>query len=222
MLLKAIVTRFIEQLRISSSDAGRRRGGGLVEITELFDALKPAGHIGRVSHQQQRHAMLRTGFADQFQNHVLISHIDIRRRLVGQQKRRAVGQRSGDGYSLLLADRQLARPMAQAVAQADSAEQLAGTGAIGALAGKTHSQQNILERGERRQQIERLEDKTDPLGAETITGRFRQDGNVVTVYDYRTAVGRADPRDDVQQGATALPLEPSIPAQRRPARTVRR
>ena len=55
------------------------------------------------------------------------------------------------GHALLLADRKLRRPMIHAVSQADALQQFFCPLRFDAFAGKTHPQQHVLERRERRQ-----------------------------------------------------------------------
>ena len=61
--------------------------------------------------------------------HALDLHVvEVGGRLVGQEQGRVVGQRPGDGDPLLLAARQVAGPVAQALAEADPLEQRHGLG----------------------------------------------------------------------------------------------
>ena len=72
-------------------------------------------------------------------------------------------QRPGARDPLLLAARHLARPVAEPVAQPDGVDDLVEPGRVGLAAGEGQRQQDVLLRGQRRDQVERLEDEADPL-----------------------------------------------------------
>ena len=55
--------------------------------------------------------------------------------------------------ALLLTDRQLARPVVQAFAQADLLQQMPGPGRVGATAAEAHAQEHVLQGGEAGQQM---------------------------------------------------------------------
>src|SRR6266540_2698398 len=86
--------------------------------------------------------------------------------LVGKDDRGRGRQRPGGGDPLLLAAGELARPVAQAVTQADGVDHPVDPGAVGLGAGQGHRQLDVLRGGQRRQQVERLEDEADTLAAQ--------------------------------------------------------
>src|SRR6266508_3434295 len=86
--------------------------------------------------------------------------------LVGEHDRGRGRQRPGGGDPLLLAAGELARPVAQAVTQADGVDHPVDPGAVGLGAGQGHRQLDVLRGGQRRQQVERLEDEADTLAAQ--------------------------------------------------------
>ena len=96
--------------------------------------------------------------------------IEIPRRLVGQEQQRIVGERPGDGDSLPFADGELRRKMPRPVRHADQRQQFLGLADAFAAAARSleHGDLHVFERGERRQEMERLEDETQRLGAKAV------------------------------------------------------
>ncbi len=89
-------------------------------------------------------------------------------RLIGQQQRRLVGQRAGDGDPLLLATRQLVRPMVRPIRQPHQAQQL-GDPLLAQLRLRRDQAQrhlDVLGGGQDGQQPEGLEDEADALAPE--------------------------------------------------------
>ena len=86
------------------------------------------------------------------------ARIEIAGRLVGEKQQRSIGQRPGDRHPLLLAARQLRRPMVDAGVEAETVEQRRG--ALGrrllAGAGDQLRQDHILQRREFRQEMVEL------------------------------------------------------------------
>src|SRR6266511_4190172 len=91
--------------------------------------------------------------------------------LVGKDDRGRGRQRPGGGDPLLLAARELARPVAQAVTQADGVEHPVDPGAVGLAAGQAHRQLDVLRGGQRRQQGERLEAEADMIALKRPDGK---------------------------------------------------
>ena len=71
------------------------------------------------------------------------------------------GQRPGDGDALLLAAGQLGRPVLEAVAEADGVDDAVEPRLVGLAAGERQRQRDVLGGGQRRDQVERLEDEAD-------------------------------------------------------------
>ena len=76
------------------------------------------------------------------------------------------GQRAGHGDALLLAAGELARAVPQPVAQADGADHAVEPRRVGLPAGEVERQRDVLQRGERRDQVEGLEDEADLVAPE--------------------------------------------------------
>ena len=90
--------------------------------------------------------------------------VQIAGRLVRQNQGRVVDQCPCDGNALLLASRQLGRPMSRAIHEPDAPEQLHGS--VMTLAsrytGIDERQLDVSRRGQSRQKIEVLEHEPDP------------------------------------------------------------
>ena len=86
--------------------------------------------------------------------------------LVGEDDRRAAGQGAGHGDALLLAAGELAGPVVEAVGEADGVDDLVEPCRVGLAAGQVHGQRDVLDRGQRRHQVERLEDEADAVAAQ--------------------------------------------------------
>jgi hypothetical protein len=90
--------------------------------------------------------------------------IEVAGRLVGQQQHRLVGQRPGDGDALLLAARQLRRPMLEALAKPQPLQQRSASPRLRVLArrpGDELGNGDVLHCGELRQQMVELVDEAD-------------------------------------------------------------
>ena len=92
--------------------------------------------------------------------------VEIAGRLVGQDQRRIVGQRARDRDALLLAARELRRVVMPAIVQPDFVEQRLRARRRIPPAGDLHRHQDVLERRQRRHQVEELEDEADLLAAQ--------------------------------------------------------
>ena len=88
---------------------------------------------------------------------------------VGSSANRTVGrvtQRACHRDALLLAARQLGRPVREPIGQADALDELAQPCLVDRAAGDLRRQQDVLPRGQHRQQVEELEDEADVLAAQ--------------------------------------------------------
>ena len=93
-------------------------------------------------------------------DHAVDLHVIERRgRLVRDDQRWIERERAGDRHALLLAARELARPVVHAILEADHHQELFGTRPRGLAsdAGVTHPDIDVLLRREARDEVERLE-----------------------------------------------------------------
>ena len=82
------------------------------------------------------------------------------------------------GDPLLLAAGQLARAVIEAVAEADGLDDLAQPLLVGPAVGETHRQRDVLVGGQRRHQVEGLEDEADAVPPQRRQGLVPQAGQV--------------------------------------------
>ena len=75
-------------------------------------------------------------------------------------------ERAGDGDALLLAAGELRGAVRAAVAQADGLDELLDPPVVGLRPGDRERQDEVLLRGEDRQEVERLEDEADLVAAQ--------------------------------------------------------
>ena len=93
--------------------------------------------------------------------------VQVAGRLVGEQDRRIVGQRARDRHALLLAARQLRRIVMAAIARARLRRAAPRPARRRRRhAGDLHRHEHVLERGQRRQQMEELEHEPDARAAQ--------------------------------------------------------
>ena len=138
-------------------------------------------HDGRMAgavHAEQQLDDLMTGLA-----------VQVAGRFVREQQRGIVGERAGDGHALLLAARQLRRIVMAAVAEADLGEQRVRARPRLRRAGNLHRDEHVLERGQRGQQMKKLEDEPDALAAQPRQGILVERRDVDAV-EHDTAVRR--------------------------------
>ncbi len=128
--------------------------------------------------------------------------------LVGQQQARAVHQCAGDGHSLLLATRQLRRPVVQAVAQAHPPQHRGSRVVRPAHTGHLQRQRGVVERAQAGQQVEALEDDADAVAPQVGQAVGVERGEVDAV-DADAAGGRPlEPRQQQQQRGLARARRP--------------
>ena len=103
--------------------------------------------------------------ANELQHAVDLDVVEVRGRLVGEQHRRVVRERAGDRDALLLTAGEVGRAVVQAVFEIDLLQQRDRSFARLAPpdAGGAQRHHDVLERGQRRNQVERLEHDADGL-----------------------------------------------------------
>ena len=83
--------------------------------------------------------------------------------LVGQQKSRAVHQRTGNGHALLLAARELTGPVVHAIGQPHGVQHLGGCLAGVGLSGHLQRQGGVVQRAQAGQEVKTLEHDADAV-----------------------------------------------------------
>ena len=126
-------------------------------IDELVDTLGLAARLRHRPHelsggQQQRVAIAR-------------ARVEVARGLVGEHEVGAGGEGTRDRHALLLAARELVRPVAQARGEPECVDELVDPGLLVAARPSTvelEREQHVAANVERRHQVERLEHEADP------------------------------------------------------------
>src|SRR5437762_5476543 len=88
-------------------------------VAERDDARAVLGDVGLVRHQHDRDAALYVQLLKNAHDLDAGLRIEVAGRLVGEQQRRAVHRRAGDGDALLLTTRELVRVMTEPIAETD-------------------------------------------------------------------------------------------------------
>jgi hypothetical protein len=191
---------------VKAAPPRRRRGGRggcrPVQVGEAVAGREVVQHGGVVADQQEGRLVLEADLADQRQGGQGEVGIEAAGGFVGQDQERPVGQGARHGDPLLLAGRELRRPVIAPVGQADPLEQVLGEGAVVA-AGEAHGDQHVLQRGESLQQVAALEDVADRLGAQTVPARLAPSGHRAVADQDLPLVGGQDAGDQVQERGLA-------------------
>ena len=123
--------------------------------------------------------------------------------LVGEQHVGFGGEGAGDGDALLLATGELARVVPQALAEADAIEQVAGAFAGVRAAFELQRQHDVLQGIEAVEQLERLEDEADVLGAHAGTLVLVEVGEGVAGQADVAGTGQIEPGEQAEEGGFA-------------------
>ena len=101
--------------------------------------------------------------------------VEVAGRLVGEHEQRIVHERARDRHALLLAARELAGAVVEAVAEPDDPQRRLAALAplVAAVVGDQERDLDVLERGEHRDQVVELEDEADARGSSSGRARAR-------------------------------------------------
>ena len=136
------------------------------------------GDIGIVCDDHERDASVFAYLQQQIEHVAAVRAVEIAGRFVGEDQRRIVGQRPRDRDALLLAARQLRRIVMTAIVQSDFVEQRLRARRGIATAGDLHRHLDVLDRRQRRHQVEELKDEADLLAAQPRQRVFIEPGDV--------------------------------------------
>src|SRR5579862_2227814 len=137
--------------------------------------------------------------------------VEVAGRLVTDDQLRITGQRAGDRDTLLLTTRELRRQMIGLIAQADELQVMAGARKplpLRPFAREVERQHRILERRQRRQQLEKLEDDADVSAAPDRELFLAHRVDPPPVNRDRAGGRPVDPRDQVQDRRLPTPRRP--------------
>src|SRR2546426_347723 len=127
------------------------------------------------------------------------------------EQRRIVRQGDRNGDPLLLAAAQLVRPMARTVGEADEIKEFLGPSLPGraVFGGEAHRQLDVLLGGQRRDEVEELEDEAGLSQSIPNEFSFAEVDEVGSVHLDSTRGRAVDPAQDIQEGRLAAPRRPS-------------
>ena len=181
-------------------------GGRVVDVGDdptVGEEHRPVG-IGRgdrvVGDHHDRLAELADGDPHERQHLAAAVRVEVAGRLVGEDDLRArADERTSDGDALLLTAGQLGRAMAEAVLEPDGVDDVVEPVTVDLAPGERGREHDVLLRGQRGHQVERLEDEADPvapqLGEPAVVER--RDVGVADVHRARRE--RVEPGDAMQQ-----------------------
>jgi hypothetical protein len=179
--------------------------GGPVEGGEILHLVEVLQRPLVVAHQQERGAVLATDLANQHEGLMAVPRVEVAGRFIGQHEPRPVGQGPGHGHALLLPRGELPRKMLQPVAQAHPRQDLAGMRGIRPARTEAHAEQDVFQHRVPLQEIEGLENVAELVRPQPVALRFPEGGHLHAIDPHAAAVGRQNPRDQVQEGGLARP-----------------
>jgi len=157
------------------------------------------GQVGVMSDEQQCRAARALDAQQQVHDVTAGRRIQIAGRLVGEHDDRIVGQRTGERDALLLAARELRRVMVSAIGQSHLVEQPSCAGGRVASACNFHRNADVLEGGQRRNEMEELEDEPDLLAAQSGELVLAERGDIGAVNQDRPRRGRVEAGNQTEQ-----------------------
>src|SRR5690606_3719220 len=180
-----------------------RAAGDDLAGREANRAPRAPGAEGIVRDEHERRPALAVQFLHQRDGAFAGRGVEISGRLVGEQDPRLVDERARERDALLLAARELRRIMIEPAAQAHALEQRRGPRRDVAVAAQLERHLYVLERGQRRQELERLKDEADVIAPETgplVLGQRREIG---AVDRDRAAARRVEAREEPEKRCLA-------------------
>ena len=141
--------------------------GNDVAVAQADRARAAFGHGVIVRDHQHRRAQAVVQIVNQLQDLRAGVGVQIAGGLIGKQNRREDAERAGDGHALALAAGEFVGQVIEAGAQLHEFEQLAGA-LVDLFAGpsaQVQRQRDVFQAGQRRQQVEELENETDLVAA---------------------------------------------------------
>src|SRR5438094_6990969 len=138
----ALLCRLLAEARYFNRGIAAMSDGAIAAdktVAECDDARRVLGDVGLVRHERDADAALDVQLLKDAHHLDAGARVEVAGRLVGEQQRRVVHQRAGDGDALLLPTRELIRMVIDAIAEADGLERLRralpplGRGRLGAV-----------------------------------------------------------------------------------------
>src|SRR5262249_15007624 len=134
--------------------------------------------------------------------------VEIARGLVGQEQRRPPRDGAGHGYALLLAARELDGVVVRALREPDVGQEGARPLESVLLAAELEWNRDVLEGGQRGNQVEGLEDVADGVAAEARERILAEPGQLDSVHHDAPGRGPVEARDQAEQRGLAAARRP--------------
>src|SRR6185503_3130857 len=179
----------------------RDREVGEPAVRQLDAAVGQQADAGRVRHRDHG-VTLRVQLFEQRQHLALVRLVEVAGGLVGEQQPRLVDERARHAHALLLAARELGRPVLRAVTQADAIERRARLVGVGhrVVVLRDH---HVLERGQIGEQVELLEHDADLFTAKPRALAFVQLRQLDAVHPHAPGGGGVERPEHVHERALA-------------------
>jgi len=171
-------------------------------VVDAVDVLAALGQPQIMGDQHQRGAAAGVELEQQVADVLAGALVQRAGRLVGEQDARPGDEGTRQRHALLFAAGQLAWVMARAMGQPDLVQHCIHPRAILAPA-QLQRQGDVLGGGQRRQQVEALEDEPDLARTQLRAGFLVQAGQVVPGQSDAAAAGQVQPGQQAEQGGLA-------------------
>ncbi len=186
-------------------------GAGVVDdqaIPHMEHTIAVGGGFGIVGDHDDGLTEIFVQLAKNFKNGVGAARIEITGGLIGKDDFRFVDECAGDGHALLLATGELGGLVIEASRDAEELGENVEAVRIEAVAVNVLGERDVVAGGERRQEIEFLEDEANFVAAKVGAGGVAEGGKVVAIEHDAASRGAGEGAHDVEHGRFAAPGGP--------------
>src|SRR5262245_47095367 len=169
------------------------------------DSPRLPGEVRIMGHQHKRRAGCGIEFKNQPHDLLRGLRVEVTRGLVGEKNFWPVHERAGDRNPLLFSAGKLNRVVVQTVFETDPLQQIRGTAARVIFTADLRGHHHVFQSGQRRQQLEVLEDETDKLVADLSQLLFVRPMQSDSIEAHRSFAGTFKTRADSDQGRLPAP-----------------
>src|SRR5437879_3002418 len=174
------------------------------------DPVRPADDLAAVGRHHERPTGAAGEVVEDVQHLAASLEVEVARRLVSEDQQRVVHQRPHDRDALLLAAGEAIGKALGPIREPDQFQEVAGSArAVLPRAGVEFERQpEVFLDGQRRDQVEELEDETDVTPAEERARPLGECRHRRAVDDHLARRGHVDPAEQVEEGRLARPAAP--------------
>ena len=183
----------------------------ILDHQPVRQADHPTGASGKrqvVRHEHDARSRFAVELLDQLDDATARAGVQIASGFVGEQDSRVVGEGSRDRHALLLTAGQLGREMVHAIPQSHAREQLDRARGGAAFAAELEWHLHVLQRRERWNELNALEDEPNFLATKASALILGQAPEIDTVEDHRAAGGGIESGQQSEQRGLAAPGRP--------------